>query len=323
MPSNRPYRRPLSLASLGFALSVAACGEDGSQAPAARTEAPAQEAQILEAGNLGPVDLIYVCGNKFLATNSTRGTVHVTYRVVGTSETGGLTLPPGTSVDPGHTETEMETVKQGTVELYRDDQRVVTRRNLKRPCGAHAAANLASATAAETGSWTAPFPWPIVALHMSLIPDGRVLAWGLKGTPRLGSLHRPVHRSGQLGGAVLLWSLAAVGRPRAGLGRTHFGRPRDPGHQHLLAGDRKLDPVHCDAARPLVPHQHDAGERLRRHPGRTATKPEPRWRSRRSGRRAGSDSSPTPVWCFRTTPAPSWRPTGRCSTPGRSRRRAT
>ncbi len=182
MTSNR---RPLSLACLGIALSVAACGEDGSQAPPARADVPLQQAQTLEAGNLAPLDLVYVCGNKFLATNSTRGTVQVTYRVVGASETGGLTLPPGTSRDPGHSETEMETGKQGTVELYRDDQRVAIRRNLKRLCGVHAAANLASATAAESGSWTAPVPWPIVALHASVIPDGRVLAWGLTGSPQI------------------------------------------------------------------------------------------------------------------------------------------
>ena len=46
-------------------------------------------------------------------TNSSRPTppaaaVHLTYRVVGTSETGGITLPPGPTEDPGHSETEME-----------------------------------------------------------------------------------------------------------------------------------------------------------------------------------------------------------------------
>ena len=178
-------RRRRSLACLGMAALLGACGDDGSQAPQTRADVPLQESHSLEAGNLGPLDLVYVCGNKFLATNSTRSTAHITYRVVGTSEIGGLTLPPGTARDPGHSETEMETAKQGTVELYRDDQRVVTRRNLKRPCGVHAAANLASATAAESGSWTVPFPWPIVPLHASLIPDGRVLAWGLTGSPQI------------------------------------------------------------------------------------------------------------------------------------------
>lgn len=44
---------------------------------------------------LEPVDLVYICGNKFLATNATRSPVHVTYRVVGTDETGSLTLREG------------------------------------------------------------------------------------------------------------------------------------------------------------------------------------------------------------------------------------
>ena len=169
---------------LSAALLIAACGEDGTQSPPARPDVSLKQ-QTEEGGNLAPLDLVYVCGNTFLATNSTRSTVHLTYRVVGSSETGGVTLPPGPVEDPGHSETELNTKKQGIVELYQEGQRVVRRRNLKLPCGAPAAASLMALTAAEAGSWSAPFPWPVVALHASLLPTGRVLSWGHAGSPQI------------------------------------------------------------------------------------------------------------------------------------------
>ncbi len=135
---------------------------------------------------LEPLDLVYVCGNKFLATNSTMAPVQVTYRVVGTTETGSLTLPRGTSEDPGYSETDLETAGRGVVELYQDDQRVARRRNEGSPCGPPAAFTAALvASGPEAGNWSAPFPWPVVAVHLSLLPDGRVLSWGLDGVPQV------------------------------------------------------------------------------------------------------------------------------------------
>jgi hypothetical protein len=44
-----------------------------------------------------------------------------------------------------------------------------------------------SALSATTGQWSAPFPWINVAVHMSLLPDGRVLTFGRinGGTPQV------------------------------------------------------------------------------------------------------------------------------------------
>lgn len=181
MRSSRPEF--VSLFCFGAALILGACGEDGSHSPPARPEAPPKEAE--EGGNPAPLDLVYICGNKFLATNSTSRTVHLTYRVAGSSETGGVTLPPGPAEDPGYSETELDTKQRGNVELYQDDQRVVRRRNLNQPCGAPAVASVMSLAAGEAGSWSAPFPWPVVALHASLLPTGRVLTWGLAGSPQM------------------------------------------------------------------------------------------------------------------------------------------
>ncbi|HEY7613574.1 MAG TPA: PKD domain-containing protein [Gemmatimonadales bacterium] len=164
-------------------LSLGACGAD-TASPPDRVDAAADKLSTDEPGNLAPLDLVYVCGNKFLATNSNRTSVHLTWRVLNSSETGSLTLPPGPLEDPGHSETEVETEKKGVLELSRDGDPVVRRRNLNRPCGAHAIANvMAAATAAEAGSWTEPFPWPSVAIHLSLLPTGKILSWGLLGPP--------------------------------------------------------------------------------------------------------------------------------------------
>jgi hypothetical protein len=38
-----------------------------------------------------------------------------------------------------------------------------------------------SSQAAQVGTWTGPFPWPIVAVHMVLLPTGKILAWDLDG----------------------------------------------------------------------------------------------------------------------------------------------
>jgi PKD repeat protein len=183
----RSTRRGLGpgLVLCGALLWLGACGDD-SQSPPARTEPRPEQLNSDEPGNLAPLDLVYVCGNKFLATNSNRRSVQLTWRVVGASETGSVTLPPGPVEDPGFSETELETAKKGIVELYEDGERVVRRRNLNRPCGAPAVASLtASATAADAGSWTEPFPWPSVAIHLSLLPTAQVLSWGLLGSPVL------------------------------------------------------------------------------------------------------------------------------------------
>ena len=40
-------------------------------------------------------------------------------------------------------------------------------------------------TASETGQWTAPIDWPIVAIHTMLLPDGRVLAINRNNAPQI------------------------------------------------------------------------------------------------------------------------------------------
>jgi hypothetical protein len=178
---SRPAAR-LGAFSVILAALLSACQESG-QSPTARPDAPSP------AGTGGsmllPVDLVYVCGNKFLATNSTPSTVQVEYRVAGTGETGGLTLRGGPGGDPGYSETELETSGTGTVELYRDGARIARRENEGSSCGSPALSASVMATGGEAtaGKWSAPFSWPIIGLHLHLLRTGKVLTWGKFGDP--------------------------------------------------------------------------------------------------------------------------------------------
>jgi galactose oxidase-like protein len=175
--------RVLALVLFSAAQFVLTGCQDSSQTPAARPEVPPV---IAPAGStLMPLDLIYVCGNKFLATNATPSTAHLTYRVTGTDEAGSLTLRPGPGGDPGHSETELETAAAGMVELYNNDVLVARRPNDALPCGSPAlsASVTAAGTEATMGKWTAPFAWPIIGLHLHLLRNGKVLSWGKFGAP--------------------------------------------------------------------------------------------------------------------------------------------
>jgi hypothetical protein len=182
----RSERRAGLAVVLGIAVAfLAGACLDSAQSPPARPDVPKGDGR--QGSMLAPVDLVYVCGNKFLATNATGSPVQVEYRVAGTNETGSLTLRPGPEEDPGYSETELETTQRGVVELYQDEQRVARRRNESSACGASAlSASVGALAGPETsGSWSAPFAWPVVPIHMSLLPNGRVLAWGNAGTPQV------------------------------------------------------------------------------------------------------------------------------------------
>jgi hypothetical protein len=170
-------------------LVLAACGEDQpptSQGPPEPPEPP-RETEDPEGILSRPVDLIYVCGNKFLATNTTRVPVQVTYRVVGSSETGSLTMPAAPVTDPAHSETELETVERGVVELYQDNGRVAHRVNQGLPCGPSASSSSMSVlgTSASMGQWAPPFPWPVIGVHLALLPTGKAITWSQTGVPHI------------------------------------------------------------------------------------------------------------------------------------------
>jgi hypothetical protein len=46
-------------------------------------------------------------------------------------------------------------------------------------------ATFAPQPSADQGQWSAPFPWPVVGIHLHLLPTGEVLTFGKLGTPRV------------------------------------------------------------------------------------------------------------------------------------------
>ena len=171
----------LALWAVSSALILTAC-QDGTQSPPPKADVPPP-------GGITPssLDLIYVCGNKFLVTSSISKPVQVSYRVAGTSESGQLTLREAPSEDPGFSETELETTNSGVVELFHDEVRVSRRVNEGVLCGpaALSVAGAAAGNEAAEGKWSAPFSWPIIGLHLHLLRNGKVLSWGKFGSPYL------------------------------------------------------------------------------------------------------------------------------------------
>ena len=174
---------PLFVSWFSALFILGAC-RDAQQSPPGHAQAPDED--VPEASLLASIDLVYICGNKFLATNATGSPVTVTYRVPGTTESGTLTLPERPGGDPWFSETELETMKRGSVELYFEEGLATRRRNQGLPCGASAPSfAVAAAGSATAGQWTPAFSWPSIAVHLSLLPTGKVLSFGLSGIPQV------------------------------------------------------------------------------------------------------------------------------------------
>jgi hypothetical protein len=143
-------------------------------------------AQDAEEGRDAPVDLSYVCGNRFLVSNAHDVPISVTYRVSGSGEEGSTAVPAAPAMDPAISEQSFETRTKGTVQIFLEGKPVIARANLGIPCTPFSPSPaFATSGSTESGQWSAPFAWPIVAIHMMLLPDGRVLSMGRTGTPRV------------------------------------------------------------------------------------------------------------------------------------------
>jgi galactose oxidase len=128
----------------------------------------------------GTIGLSYVCGNKFLISNRNGFAVEATWRIRGTDEHGVRVLPPATSEDPGFSETELETKRHGTLELSVPGQGLESFSNEGRACASAPVVSSAvvMGSPAQVGKWTAPFSMPIVAVHLNLLPNGKLLFFG-------------------------------------------------------------------------------------------------------------------------------------------------
>ena len=175
--------RPAALLCGALALAVFACSEEhqgeGPRPPVAAPMNP-------EIGDDAPINLTYVCGNRLVVTNAQTFPITVTYRVEGSEEEGTADLAAAPRMDPAITEQTIEVRTTGAVQLFVGGRLVVARANGGAPCLSDAASPvLASVAGTDAGQWSAPFSWPIVAIHMALLPDERVLAVGRLGTPQV------------------------------------------------------------------------------------------------------------------------------------------
>ncbi len=179
-----PSRAPWAGVLVAAALFQACADGPGSGGAGPRPDSPGFS--VPDDDSDQPVRLAYVCGNRFLITNAYSVPITVTYRVVGTEEEGSASLAAAPAEDPAFSEAMVETRRRGTLEIFLEGRRVRGRENGAVPCTPSTPGpSLVAAVSSETGAWSAPFDWPIVAVHLHLLPNGRVLSWGKTGVPQI------------------------------------------------------------------------------------------------------------------------------------------
>jgi galactose oxidase len=176
----RPSRLPGLVPTLLGAILLTACERSAGPPAPPSGEVPAPQLE----GDEAPIRVLYLCDNRFVLINHHPYAVPVTWRVEGTEEQGELTLRAASAADPPYSEVELVVAHQGSLALYRGETLLVVRENERLAC-APATGNLTLASAVNNtvGSWSAPFSWPIVAVHLHLLKNGRALVWGKFGEP--------------------------------------------------------------------------------------------------------------------------------------------
>lgn len=178
--SRRRTPAPALLPALLAALLGTGCDRDAGPPAPPSGDAPAPQAE----GDEAPIRALYLCGNRFVVINAHPYPVRVTWRVQGTDEQGEQMLRAAPAADPPFSEAEVAVRHQGALALYRGDELLGVRENERTACAPTTGSlSLATAATSAAGAWSAPVNWPIVPLHMHLLKNGRVLAWGKFGDP--------------------------------------------------------------------------------------------------------------------------------------------
>jgi galactose oxidase-like protein/glyoxal oxidase-like protein len=143
-------------------------------------EGPAAAPEAFDA----PIRALYLCANRFVLLNEHPFPVRISWRVQGTDEHGEQTLKAAPAGDPEFSEVEVSVKQQGALAVYRGDELLTVRENERTACEPIVGSpSLDIAGSSTVGEWSAPTPWPIVALHTHLLFNGSVLAWGKFGDP--------------------------------------------------------------------------------------------------------------------------------------------
>ncbi|HEY3011105.1 MAG TPA: galactose oxidase-like domain-containing protein [Gemmatimonadales bacterium] len=157
---------PTRLAAILLAIAGAACHDTVKPGPSE--------------GGLSQLGVAYVCGNDFDVQNHGTTALTVHYAVLGTAEDGELALPARS--DSIESTTRLTTLRAGGLQISYGDEKMFPVANASTPCPPPASAPQPQAT---IGEWSLPFPWPVVAVHLHLLPSGRVLSWGRLGAPQV------------------------------------------------------------------------------------------------------------------------------------------
>lgn len=126
-----------------------------------------------------PVAVAYVCGNDFDLKSLDSTALTAAYTVAGTSEQGELVLPPG--AESSASTTRLTTLHSGTLKVAYRNKEIASAGNAGLTCPAPSAQE----PQATLGEWSAPFQWPVVAVHLHLLPSGDLLSWGRIGEPQV------------------------------------------------------------------------------------------------------------------------------------------
>jgi hypothetical protein len=128
------------------------------------------------------VTVAYVCGDRFVLSNANPVPVTVHFEVAATGEAGELTLPARGSGGAASS-TRLVTLTTGDLRLSYQGVRIGESANAGGACAPPAPT--VPEPMASAGQWGPPFSWPVVAVHLHLLPDGRVLSWGRMGDPQI------------------------------------------------------------------------------------------------------------------------------------------
>lgn len=125
-------------------------------------------------GGVIPVSVVYVCGNDFDLQSLHSATLVARYAVAGTPEQGELFLPARSAKSTPST-TRLTTRNRGELQVSYGGPELTSATNAGTACPPSSSVQEPQAT---TGEWAAPFPWPVVAVHLHLLPSGQLLSWG-------------------------------------------------------------------------------------------------------------------------------------------------
>ena len=148
------------------------------------TLAGCQDSTPPSPGGVDPsaVSVAYVCGNRFDLTNGSAAAVTVGFEVPAGGETGELSLP-ARPADGTPSVTRLITLTTGRLRVVQDQRVIGEAANSAIACPPPPAT--APEPGASQGQWSAPIAWPVVAVHLHVLPDGRVLSWGRIGDPQI------------------------------------------------------------------------------------------------------------------------------------------